>query len=536
MASFRYSLGPLDWVTADGASYWQSPVGSVGFVDLRGLPACGEAGTSANRQVAFCWWPASGVKIPASHAVLNASAGDLREINATAGMRSAFGSKTGYTPSATLSKLVDLLADIFTNGSVPDATGTVPTLESDTIYLPDHSPVWTAPKDWRSLNGFRNWNTKYDDRQQRKVMQWIAEEESGLLPPGIAMKALGALLIKHGAAGSGRGKGRTWSESEWQRFVPANQRAKVRAMGGPKTPSTTISDNFNRADGAVGANWTGDTGNYSIVSNQLRVANGVSTSHLYHISPLSSSDMQTQVTHISNLSGVSLFAGPTTRHSSTATTYYLFNGADRYRQLLKRVSGTYTLLTGGYGVEGIDDGDIALFSVAGSSLVGRRNGTIVSEITDSAISGTLYAGMAKSNYTNAYGLYDNWSATDGLPDPPPAPTVTPLTTTSTTPTLTGTFTASETDELQLTVDSVTYGDDDFEKDGNNWSLTLTTPLEPGTYSVTLTAINDGGETDDETDNELTIEEPSGGEHINIPFPISTSISHIHHIHHYYPIR
>lgn len=517
MASYRYTLGPLDW-HADG--YWQHPAGSQGMLDLRGLPACGEAGTAANRQVAFCWWP-DGATIPASHATLNAAVGDLRDINATTTMRDAFLLKCDYRPALGNGKIVDLLADLLTNGSVPDASGTVPTLESSTIHLPDHSPVWTAPANWRSLGGFSQWNNRYDSRQQGKVTSWIAAEDGGLLPPGTAAKALGGMLLKHGVNGSGRGQSRRWSEAEWQRFVAPSQRAKMRSRGGPKPPSTTVSDNFDRADGAVGSPWAGDTSRYTIESNRLRVGTGVEQSHLYYGTPLSDDDMDTQVTHISNLSGIGLYAGPTVRHSNSAATYYLFAGSDGYKTVYKRVAGTRTQLTAGSGT-GVDDGDVALLSIVGSTLTGKRNGTTCASITDTAISGNLYAGMAKAFYLNAYGLYDAWSATDNIPDAPTAPTVDTLSTTDTTPTLTGTFTASETDTLSLIVDGVTYDDEDFVKDGDSWSLTLTTPLDPGTYSVTLTASNAGGDTDDATSDELTVEELPTGGIANIPFHVANS--------------
>ncbi len=38
-------------------------------------------------------------------------------------------------------------------------------------------------------------------------------------------------------------------------------------------PSTGVLDNFNRANGAIGANWDGVTGGYSVSANQLRVVN-----------------------------------------------------------------------------------------------------------------------------------------------------------------------------------------------------------------------------------------------------------------------
>lgn len=540
MPSYKYSLGPLEWVAADSSGYWKTPAGSVGMLDLRGLPACGEAGTAVHRQVAFVWWP-SDAAIPSSHAVLNATAGDCREINATAGMRSAFNSKTGYQPAATLPKLVDLLADLLTNGSVPDASDTVPTLESETIYLPGHSPVWTAPANWRSLAGFSKWANHRLSCKQLHVKQWLDAEQAGRLPPGHAMKAIGGLMVTEGVTTkAAMAKGQTVREDQWQAYVRPQDRAAVRALGGPRIPSTTVSDDFNRADGSLGSNWSADAA-WAIVSNQAFVGNGTLQNARY-LSALSSSDMSASWTFVSRTGPSDAFAGPSARSSSSQKTCYVAAYTSSGRYLGKCVSGTWTILNqAGVAVPpGVPAANhVIQCDVVGSTIRGIQNGTQVASVTDSAISGHLYAGLFKWTYNLGNVTGDNWSATDGIPDPPPAPTVTPLVTTNTTPTLTGTFTASETNGLELSVGGQDYADDDFGKDGNNWSLEITTPLAVGTYDVVVTASNEGGATSDTTEDELTIEEPeppSGGEHVNIPFPVSLATRRIHHIHHYYSSR
>lgn len=47
--------------------------------------------------------------------------------------------------------------------------------------------------------------------------------------------------------------------------------------GATATPAATgVLDDFDRNDGAIGANWSGDTGHYSIANNRL-VAGGQDT-------------------------------------------------------------------------------------------------------------------------------------------------------------------------------------------------------------------------------------------------------------------
>ncbi|MCD8494618.1 MAG: peptidoglycan-binding protein [Candidatus Pacebacteria bacterium] len=67
------------------------------------------------------------------------------------------------------------------------------------------------------------------------------------------------------------------------------------------------------------------------------------------------------------------------------------------------------------------------------------------------------------------------------------PTIDPLTTTNTTPTITGTWDHLHGVELTVTIDGTTYTlgtDPELTTDGGeNWTLTLTTPLAPASYTV-----------------------------------------------------
>jgi len=61
-------------------------------------------------------------------------------------------------------------------------------------------------------------------------------------------------------------------------------------------PSTPILDDFNRADGAIGSNWSGNTSKYSISSNQLLVTSSNSNSDIYWSGQAFGADQEVYVT------------------------------------------------------------------------------------------------------------------------------------------------------------------------------------------------------------------------------------------------
>jgi hypothetical protein len=61
-------------------------------------------------------------------------------------------------------------------------------------------------------------------------------------------------------------------------------------------PSTPILDNFNRANGAIGVNWSGNPSKYSISSNQLLVTSNNSNSDIYWSGQAFGADQEVYVT------------------------------------------------------------------------------------------------------------------------------------------------------------------------------------------------------------------------------------------------
>ena len=56
---------------------------------------------------------------------------------------------------------------------------------------------------------------------------------------------------------------------------------KVNITINPPAPSGVL-DDFDRGDGGIGANWSGDTGDFSITSNQLVAVGGQITTILWN--------------------------------------------------------------------------------------------------------------------------------------------------------------------------------------------------------------------------------------------------------------
>ena len=138
----------------------------------------------------------------------------------------------------------------------------------------------------------------------------------------------------------------------------------------------------------------------------------------------------------------------------------------------------------------------------GSSIGGYLAGYNGSTLTDGA---STSGNAAQSQLLSALNAY----LTTVVTFRPAGPvTVTGLTTSSTTPTIAGTATVAADEALTVVVAGVQYSTLSslaVIRNGNSWSLTLTTPLSLGTYDVAATITNANGFTlSDVTLNELVI--------------------------------
>lgn len=175
--------------------------------------------------------------------------------------------------------------------------------------------------------------------------------------------------------------------------------------------------------------------------------------------------------------------------NSSGTTYLL--------GILPRPASPVTLTYSGGSIQ-ITDGSVS----GGSSVGGYIASYTGAVLTDGA---STSGNAAQSQVLSGLNSY----LTTVVASRPAGPvTVTAQTTTSTTPTIAGTATLASGENLSVVVAGVQYTASSVPavtQSGTNWSLTLTSPLALGTYSVTATITNaDGFTLSDTTSNELTI--------------------------------
>jgi len=202
---------------------------------------------------------------------------------------------------------------------------------------------------------------------------------------------------QHKIAGTPLERLRKWNGRDMQTFygrmgddlmqflVPPEHQAD-----GWQKPATTITDNFNRANGELGANWTDDEGDADVVSNQYNPTTSQVVSR-YSGTSLSSDDHYTQIkvaTYVSNVSG------PIQRKTASGTlTYYAAVViATTDLRSYKRIGGTITnLQTDSFTFV---NGDIIKGEVNDSTLKKFQNGgQIGTNLTDTSITGNLQCGI-----------------------------------------------------------------------------------------------------------------------------------------------
>lgn len=177
-------------------------------------------------------------------------------------------------------------------------------------------------------------------------------------------------------------------------------------------------DNFDRANGALGAAWTNVAGTIEVSSNQARQTAGDGSGNAYarYETDCGSVDMYSQMTTPSNLSGFGQVNYATTcvRWASGGGDFYFggfwdYTGSTDRMGVGRRLSGTLSYLTD------VTSGFSAFTSVRtirceieGSTLRVLQDGVLVSSTTDSNITTDQRGGMLLHD-NNAFSLvYDNY--------------------------------------------------------------------------------------------------------------------------------
>ena len=172
----------------------------------------------------------------------------------------------------------------------------------------------------------------------------------------------------------------------------------------------SASDNFDRADGALGSNWTtvSGTGAPQIVSNTLRVRTAGALSSAYWSASTFSSDQFAQAS-LPNSSGTQYGPGIAVRLSGSKG-YFLWYGNSSNTVSLWRMdsSSSETLLKQSASLTVSPSSDVWKIQAVGSTISGYQNGKLVVQATDANI---------KSGSPGVWLYYssnqiDNWSGGD----------------------------------------------------------------------------------------------------------------------------
>lgn len=177
----------------------------------------------------------------------------------------------------------------------------------------------------------------------------------------------------------------------------------------------TYTDDFNRANGAVGADWTVVDGTWVIASNRLQRSGagfGTNESSIRYAHNLDSDDHYSQIDFTGQGSSTNGYMGPAVRFAAAAETYYgaYSRAGSSLRVLRKVVAGTVTDLASSGGGGG-PTRQLRL-EVNGSDLEFYDNGTLALSVTDTSIIGNLRAGVMAHATAGGSITGDNFRAGD----------------------------------------------------------------------------------------------------------------------------
>jgi hypothetical protein len=168
---------------------------------------------------------------------------------------------------------------------------------------------------------------------------------------------------------------------------------------------TSFSDDFNRADGAPGANWVLVSGPWTIISQQLSAGAAGGTILLRAATAMATSDNYAQVTIAATTSASQ---GLWCRGDSSLTSGYAWRNNGSNWSLFSVVGGTFTSI-GTYSAAAVA-GDVAKIQAVGSTIKGFVNGIERVSVVNTAVTTGTSVGI-RSDSTSAL-RYDDFTAAD----------------------------------------------------------------------------------------------------------------------------
>lgn len=160
-----------------------------------------------------------------------------------------------------------------------------------------------------------------------------------------------------------------------------------------RVTTTIATDNFNRADGPLGAHWKTVSGNGTprILSNQVHPGAVGTDSYAYYRGVGWSADQWALVTLKTPVGAFGKAAGPIVRAAPKANKMYLFHAEGAIGdgatvlEIRKCLSGVYTTLATTGSRASVNVGDVLYLQVLGSTLTAKHNGVVVLVAEDHSI-------------------------------------------------------------------------------------------------------------------------------------------------------
>jgi Putative esterase len=242
----------------------------------------------------------------------------------------------------------------------------------------------------------------------------------------------------------------------------------VQSASSAVTATASVTDDFNRANGGLGANWTAVSDGALSISSQAvlglsATAGAIRTGESY------SSDQSSQIEVTSTQLASGQWIGPAVRMQNGGQNVYLglyfSNNGTKELRLYKRSAGTWIQLGSTYNSGPLAAGTQLQLTAAGSTISFLQNGVTRISVTDSSLSGgapgIMTYGTAKA---------DNWAGGGSSAPPPPPPTYT---------------VGGSVSGLAGTLVLQDNGGDDLSLNANG-PFTFATPLASGAaYAVTV---------------------------------------------------
>jgi hypothetical protein len=172
--------------------------------------------------------------------------------------------------------------------------------------------------------------------------------------------------------------------------------------------ATAASDNFNRANGSLGAGWTDMSDGGLAISNQMVVGNAAGTSGDIRTGESYANDQYSQVTVTATPLTGTQWIGPMVRAQNGGTALYVgiyfWNNGSPQLMVFKRINGAWTQLGSSYASGALAVGTTLTLTVVGSTLTFAQNGT-----TRVTASDTSLASGAPGIMANGAATADNWA-------------------------------------------------------------------------------------------------------------------------------